>query len=257
MPYFHLKISAILICMLFSVGIARAEYSDDIKFSDDMWEEIYIKIADRLPTYVSKDLTFSIPPFSANGSPETAKEIETLLEYQENKRTPEQLKMAKIEVSNFAETMRFGLGETVSPDIQTKVSGLIGIANNDLSYFLFREKKRFKRARPTQLSSVLTTGIAIPGHAAYPSGHAMQSRVFALVYGYVDSAQAATYLQKASDIAHRREIFGLHYPSDTQEGKDMADQFFEALLKVDSFRKELDKTKRLYELDKEYVSSEQ
>ncbi len=255
MSVFYSKITFITLCILLLSGAARATSLDDIQFSDDMWEPGFVKILDSAPTHLSKDLSFSIPPFPANSTPETAKEIDLLLQYQETMRTPEQLEAVKIEVSTFVKTMKFGLETFVSPDVQKRVKGLIDIANHDLSYFLFREKRRFKRARPTQLSSTLKAGIPIPGHASYPSGHAMQARVFAHVYGYIDSAQASTYLQRSDAAALRREIFGLHYPSDSQAGKDMADQFFAALIKVDSVRQELDDVKNLYELDKKDASS--
>jgi acid phosphatase (class A) len=244
------QIVFVYILIGFPVGVVKAESLDNIYFSEDMWDWQLRDLSEHKPIYVDENMTFSIQLPQANSSEKTASEIETLIKYQETLRTPETIELAEIEAKSFANVMKFGLGDEISPLVKEHVMKLLAAADYDMAYFLFREKKRFQRARPTQLSSELTAALEVPGHASYPSGHAMQARMFAKLFGYVDTARASSYLYQADQIALRREIMGLHYPSDTQAGKDMADEYFDAMLQVGYFRLGLDEAKRLYELEK-------
>ncbi len=105
-------------------------------------------------------------------------------------------------------------------------------------------KARYGRARPSRLSPLLRPPIAVPTHAAYPSGHATQSFLIAHMLAdalpspikqRMSDAQAlrppaaATSLpcggplfRLAERIARNREVMGLHYPSDTTAGLTLA-----------------------------------
>jgi membrane-associated phospholipid phosphatase len=84
----------------------------------------------------------------------------------------------------------------------------------------------------------------VPGHAAYPSGHATQSfliaRCLAAAVEGGPSALASEALDAlANRIARNREIAGVHYPSDTAAGRDLAAQLFAALDGVATFKAQL------------------
>jgi PAP2 superfamily len=69
-----------------------------------------------------------------------------------------------------------------------------------------------------------------PGHPAFPSGHATVAYVFALLIAKIDKDQdAGKLLRVAQEVAERREIAGVHFPSDTAAGKDLAEQMVEQL----------------------------
>jgi acid phosphatase (class A) len=246
----RLLATAFIFVLSTGAGVAQDSVDDTIQFTDDMWAEPFVKMLAHDPVYLDKNFVFSITAPAANSSEETRQEIATLLEYQNSLRTPETIAKAEVEQYNFSEALVFGAGEPVSRDVQKRVNRAFGRGHADMSYFLFREKMRYKRARPTQLSSELTAALDIPGHAAYPSGHGMQARYMARVYGYVDPTHAELYIKAADELAQRREIMGLHYPSDTRAGQIMADEFFDTLVMVESYRSELDEVKRLYAQEK-------
>ena len=87
-------------------------------------------------------------------------------------------------------------------------------------------KNRFSRPRPNIIQPLIRPFIAVPSHAAYPSNHSYQSfavaEMFARIYPE-HSGNAALFL-RAQRIAENREWAGLHYPSDTRAGRDLAKQ---------------------------------
>ena len=83
------------------------------------------------------------------------------------------------------------------------------------------------RRRPSQVCPALKPPIAIPGHSSYPSGHATQAWLMQLclrdaIQG-TGTAKAGLVIEaQAMRIGRVREIAGLHYPSDSAAGHDLA-----------------------------------
>jgi membrane-associated phospholipid phosphatase len=100
------------------------------------------------------------------------------------------------------------------------------------------------RPRPSQLSPSLMPPIEVPGHAAYPSGHATESYLLAGMLGVIVPSAAtpttptdpdSTPLRRLAErVARNREVLGLHYPSDSKAGKYLADQTLPLLLQCPS-----------------------
>ena len=84
------------------------------------------------------------------------------------------------------------------------------------------------RPRPSHVCPALLPAVAIPGHPSYPSGHSTEAHLIALVIndmltGSVQSAAMAIDAWALADrIARNREIAGLHYPSDSAAGVELA-----------------------------------
>ena len=89
-------------------------------------------------------------------------------------------------------------------------------------------KGKNDRPRPSQLCPALMPPLAVPGHASFPSGHSTQAHLMALcmtdVFGTLPMAGPMNddLWTLADRIARNREIAGLHYPSDTKAGVDLA-----------------------------------
>jgi hypothetical protein len=89
-------------------------------------------------------------------------------------------------------------------------------------------KGLYKRPRPSHLCPALLPPIAVPGHAAFPSGHATQAHLMALCLNDIFSTlpQQSRVLEDtwtlADRIARNREIAGLHYESDSNAGRAIA-----------------------------------
>lgn len=92
------------------------------------------------------------------------------------------------------------------------------------------------RPRPSQLCPALLPPIPMPGHASWPSGHATQAQLKALCMEHVlqgilpgtlttgDLGAVSSNLRTlALRVARNREIAGLHYPTDSDAGRKLAD----------------------------------
>lgn len=111
-------------------------------------------------------------------------------------------------------------------------------------------KKYFNRARPEQFASannipfqVSITHTAL--HPAYPSGHALDS----FVMEYVMKQLAPTKTQEIENFTEQmrqsRENVGLHYPSDSQFSKQIADEIIKSgLLEIPSIIQESTEKRR-------------
>jgi hypothetical protein len=109
------------------------------------------------------------------------------------------------------------------------------------SFQAMHYKYKYDRVRPPRLSPRLMPPIEPPGHASFPSGHATQARLIALcleqvmpaniipVDNGVPQPQDGPLRKMADRIARNREVLGLHYPSDSAAGKQLADETFNLL----------------------------
>ena len=96
-------------------------------------------------------------------------------------------------------------------------------------YYILKLKIKFNRVRPSFLSSKLKPAIQNPLHPAYPSGHAGESMIAALVLGEFFPEHRERLIKYAKSIGHNREKAGVHYHSDTLAGQKVAQIYFKKL----------------------------
>jgi hypothetical protein len=109
------------------------------------------------------------------------------------------------------------------------------IVNFIAGFCAMHYKGKYQRPRPTMLCPALLPPIAIPAHASFPSGHSTAAHLmaFCLTDLFHDRPHRQLmqndFLALADRIARNREIAGVHYPSDTQAGIDLAGHAFKLL----------------------------
>lgn len=108
---------------------------------------------------------------------------------------------------------------------------LAHFANLVGTFMAMHFKSKHLRERPSMLAPSLLPPTQVPGHPAYPSGHATQAHLIAKCFQLLlpishRPVKERTLIGLALRIARNREIAGLHYPSDTQAGIDLANQTF-------------------------------
>ncbi|MFA6434521.1 MAG: phosphatase PAP2 family protein [Elusimicrobiales bacterium] len=92
-------------------------------------------------------------------------------------------------------------------------------------------KDRFNRPRPFLREPGLKHCLESIDGPSYPSGHAVISRVYALILSDLVPQRRAEFLARADEAALYRVISGVHYPSDIEAGKKLADAIYAKLLK--------------------------
>ena len=90
-------------------------------------------------------------------------------------------------------------------------------------------KAKYNRARPSQIAPGLVPPFRVPGHPAYPSGHAMQSHLVAHAMARLRPDLSTALFALADRITRNREISGFHFPSDGAAGKLAAQQAYDVL----------------------------
>mgnify|MGYP005749020915 CR=1 FL=1 len=203
---------------------------------------------------------FKVKPYPANSSEQTRKELDFLLELQQKRKASE---------AALTDTMAVVYYDphTVNPhdpDYSRNVNSLFYVGRNlgpwfnpqqlpvtnqvlqnviqDATYYIFSLKAHFNRARPYHLEPRLQH-LEAPGHASYPSGHSSAAHVHAYLLSYILPEYKNQFMGNAYDLAFSREIRGVHYPSDSEAGRDFAEQFVSQLLKSKKFKADLEAMK--------------
>lgn len=215
----------------------------EITFDEASWAPDLLSIIDKGTMILPADTDFKLDPPPANDSEDVAKELDFLKEITKTERTPETMQRIEWENKGVAAIDIFTQEGLFLAGDNTKTRALIDMVDKDHSYFIMKYKHQFNRARPSQLAPDLELAIPNPRHAAYPSGHASQTYMVALILTYMDPENKDRYFAMAHDIAHRREIAGVHYPSDSAAGVALAQEVFDAFMALPVFQKKMEDTK--------------
>ena len=215
-------------------------------YEDKYWGEGFLNALNLQPAYLQKDYDFKLPAPPANDSQETADEIAYIGELRA-KRDHETVELIHFEASRRTSTVEMLERSGIVPQKLWNLDALNAVLNAayfDVSrYFIMNEKKRFSRPRPSHLVPELELVVDNPGHPAYPSGHATESRMLAVLIGDIFPEHAEEIRAYADSIAYRREVAGVHYPSDSKAGQMLGDQIAALLLKHPEFSKKIEAAK--------------
>lgn len=203
---------------------------------------------------------FKIPDVPANSSEQTRAEINYLLALQ-NSRTDEEVRaslyMADIYYnlrvmpgdSTYTKYRRnlFHIGSSIgswfNPDDLPVTANLIASVWRDASYFMWSLKFKYARIRPVFIDSDVKN-LQETDWAAYPSGHASNSYINAYIYQELAPEFTDVFIKDAYDMAHSREILGVHYPSDSESARIFARQFVNMLFQNPEFLKDFELVKK-------------
>lgn len=215
----------------------------------------------RKPNYltnVSVD-DFKIPAVPANSSEQTKGEIQYLLALQK-RRTEEDVRASLFYADVYYNlnvkpddptypTFRrnlFHIGRSIgswfNPDELPVTADFIARVWQDASYFMWSLKFKYARVRPVVIDSRIKN-LQETDWAAYPSGHASNSYINAYIYQELAPEFTDVFTKDAYDMAHSREIIGVHYPSDSESARIFARQFVNMLFQNEKFLADFQKVK--------------
>jgi hypothetical protein len=154
-------------------------------------------------------------------------ETEVLLSMQarageRNRRQPDIEREDTLDVSEFMRPLRI---EGIAGYEATE--GLFYSILTACEYVGLIYKDKYNRMRPSQFEPRLRPLLAVPAHEAYPSNHSFQcfSIVFAFNTILPEHPVTDELARVAQCVAENREWAGLHYPSDTEAGRELARRF--------------------------------
>ncbi len=218
----------------------------------------YFKILGRAPAYLdAPPSAFTLPEFPANSSARTRAELDFLLELQARSRSSENVARSQMlagvyyrvstqpgdeDYARMRRNLFFTgspLGEWFGPETLPKTADLMARVQSDASYYIWTQKYRFDRARPYELEPRIER-LETPNFPAYPSAHSANSWVAAFVFEELLPESRDVFHRGAAELAFSREILGVHFPSDSASGRELARQIVDRLKSVPAFRKDLE-----------------
>jgi acid phosphatase (class A) len=209
----------------------------------------------RTPHYLGMSEKFNIADPPANSSAQTRAELDYLLQLQSQRTLEDERASAyyagvyyrtatKPTDADYAKFRRnlFHIGRSIGtwfhPDSLPLTAALVANVWKDAEYYIWKYKNYFLRIRPYKLETQLNN-LEETNWAAYPSGHATNSYVNAYLYSELIPEFSTFFIKDAYDMAHSREIIGVHYPSDSESGRLLAYQLVKKLISNEEFKKDL------------------
>ena len=196
--------------------------------STSSWDPALLARAHQpIPAFPDWQSRIAIPPPPPNVSLATARDFVTLFKDKWFSRTPERLAEINAEIDLFQGAMMGGrpIGDYFDPTKFPATATYLGPPFADISVAVLAIKEEYDRVRPNALFPFLDTTIDVPRHPSYPSGHATQSYFIAYMLGRAVPERVEEFLADAHRIAEGREVAGVHYPSDSEAGRMLAEQW--------------------------------
>lgn len=215
--------------------------------ADDFWADhpFYVE-----PRQFEK---IPFPPPPPSSSQEDEADLRTVMDWQ-NKRTPQDCAQATKEKTPSYENF-FGSTQTFEIPLAPAVKTFFWQLRSDTAHATMALKNRFQHPRPYERNSSYDPCIKKVFEGSYPSGHAVISRVFALVLSDLIPENKAIYFQRADEIGLHRVIAGVHYPSDIDSGRIFADLLYKKLSESSQFQTDLNQIKKYIIQKKQAISA--
>lgn len=126
-----------------------------------------------------------------------------------------------------------GLHIDAMPDLKWKA--MRGLLIENITPAIFTFKVCFQRGRPWNIKQngwapMFVKGDNLyPGHPSYPSGHATLAHTFAYFLARLYPQSTMALMTEAANVAFNREVAGVHFASDSEAGRLLAQQMVEAM----------------------------
>jgi acid phosphatase (class A) len=236
-----LRVARLVVVALLAAADAAAQPAplDAVRFA--RWGREALSYLRAPPWFLTRRelLAIEVAPPPANGAASTRRELDELLRLQAARTEEEQRAIVRhLRYAGVCEALLATAGRPRGATPRTWA--LLQHVERDARFAVFHAKRRFERARPHQLEPRLRPSIPVPPHAAYPSGHAIESHVAARVLALLTPGRREALLGAALQVGHEREIAGVHFPSDGVASRALGDAIVAALERNPRFVRELE-----------------
>jgi acid phosphatase (class A) len=175
------------------------------------------------------------PPLT--GSPETRGELDEILVLQAA-RTPEQAARC-VQIEN--ETIWLFGSEVAGPWFTAanlpKTAAFFAAVREDFIPVNRAAKALYPRQRPPFADPRVKPCVEFADTGSYPSGHGIQSSLWAGLLAEILPDHAAGFAQRAGETRRYKLLSGVHYPSDLTAGQAVGEALARELLKNPAVRK--------------------
>lgn len=187
-------------------------------------------MAQRDPAAAEADLLASLPPPPVPGSPADRADLETVFQVQAD-RMPAQVARAR----RAADHSPFAMGALVfgpwfDADHLPHTAAVFLQVNRETLPLIKAAKARWARPRPFLRDPRLQPCVKAPSDGSYPSAHAASSAIWAAVLAAAFPEYENEFAAQVREIMWCRVIGGVHYPSDTQAGREFGAQWAQRFL---------------------------
>lgn len=173
-----------------------------------------------------------LPPPVAADSPTTKVEIDQILALQKSRTPPQVARCARIET----ETIWLFGSEVVGPWFTAanlpRTAVFFARVREDFIAVNRAAKELYPRRRPPFVDGRVKPCVECQDTPSYPSGHGIQSSVWAVLLGEIFPDQADAFILRAATTRNFKAIAGVHYPSDLAAGQAVGEALGRALLKI-------------------------
>ena len=183
------------------------------------------------------DLKALLPAPPASGSPETAAEIAELLSLQ-SARTPAQA--ARCRQIEGEDIWLFGsevLGAWFNAANLPETAAFFAQVREDFIPVNRAAKAVWPRRRPPFADARVVPCVEFADTGAYPSGHGIQSYMWAGLLAAIYPEQAAGFERRARETLRYKLLSGVHYASDLRAGRIVGEALAQEFLKTPAVKK--------------------
>ncbi len=178
-----------------------------------------------------------LPPPPAPGSPTARAELDQVLALQAA-RTPEQAaRCVQIE----GETIWLFGAEVLGPWFTEanlpKTAAFFARVREDFIAANRAAKELHARKRPPFADERIRPAVECKDTPSYPSGHGIQSSVWAALLGAIFPDRAGDFLRRAATTRHYKALSGVHYASDLAAGQAVGEALGREMLKNPAVQK--------------------
>jgi len=185
------------------------------------------------PVYLGTDLTVFqqlLPPPPPDDSPAGRADLAVVLRLQAE-RTPEQVARAQQLAAHTPFLMGAeAWGAEFTPENLPETAKIFKAVRDQSRPAILAAKAGWARPRPYQRDMRVTPCVPKPASSSYPSGHSVESALWAAIMAAAFPEKAACFEKHVEDTMWSRIVGGAHYPTDTQAGRMLGEEIARKML---------------------------
>ena len=187
------------------------------------------KLMSKKTTMFNDNLKLTMTPPPTNDSQKTKAELHYLLAYNEGV-------IDDKFVEEYDDIIEPFMLELKKSDVSVSENDLQEIIDESVK-FIMKVKYKYNRPRPYQIAEHYNIEdfkihkLDTAQTPSYPSGHALQGRLIALMLSEKDPYNENQYMEISKNISESRIMARVHFPSDKEYGEKLADELFEQRIK--------------------------